>query len=213
MFPTRLSDNQHKNEQGNEWAICISLIVDRWKPNGCETQRTDVDPRARVAHSQQLESSKTRGRLDNAWTGNNQGRSTTGNVFNRLGKGADMRDILNRRWEQERSQHSTAQRWQSKANPQGVRNIPLEDLRHVIVSIEEQDDELVAEAGESPFCKEIREAPLPEGVKLPNIKAYEGKANPQDHLDHFNDLMELHMVSKNVKCRGFTITLSNGAKK
>ena len=52
----------------------------------------------------------------------------------------------------------------------------------------------------SPFSKEIREAPLPEGFKLPNIKAYEGKDNPQDYLDHFNDLMELHMVSDLEKC-------------
>ena len=49
-----------------------------------------------------------------------------------------------------------------------------------------------------------------KGFKLPNIKAYEEKANPQDHLDYFNDLMELHMVSDLAKCRMF---LSNGVKK
>ena len=57
-----------------------------------------------------------------------------------------MRETLNRRREQERSQHSTAQRVQSGANIQGMRNIPLEDLRRAIVAIEEQDEELVAEA-------------------------------------------------------------------
>ena len=76
-----------------------------------------------------------------------------------------------------------------------MRNILLEQLQHVIVTIKEQDDELVAEAGGSSFSKEIRDVPLPEGFKLSNIKAYEGKAYPQDHLDHFNDLIELHMVS------------------
>ena len=59
-----------------------------------------------------------------------------------------------------------------------MRNIPLEDLRRAIVAIEEQDDELVAEAGGSPFCKEIWEALLPEGFKLSDIKAYDGKAYP-----------------------------------
>ena len=54
----------------------------------------------------------------------------------------------------------------------------MEDLRRAIVAIEEQDDELVAEAGGSPFCKEIWELALLERFKLPNIKAYEGKANP-----------------------------------
>ena len=46
-----------------------------------------------------------------------------------------------------------------------------------------------------PFSQEIREAKLLEGFKLPKIKAYEVISSPQDHLDHFNDLMELHLVS------------------
>ena len=83
----------------------------------------------------------------------------------------------------------------TKANSQGKRNISLDDLGLAIAAIEEQDDELVAEAGGSPFCMEIWETLLPEGFKLPNIKAYKGKSDPQDYLDHFNDLMELHMVS------------------
>ena len=84
-----------------------------------------------------------------------------------------------------------------------MRNIPLEDLRCTIIAREEQDDELVAEARGSLFYREIWEAPLLEGFKLPNIKAYEGKADPQDHLDHFNDLMELDMMSDNAKYRVF----------
>ena len=94
-----------------------------------------------------------------------------------------------------------------------MRNIPLEDLQHAIVAIEEHDVEFVADVVGSPFCREIRETPLPEGFKLPSIKAYDRKAYPQDHLDHFNDLKELHMVLDNAKCRVFTVTLSNRAKK
>ena len=59
----------------------------------------------------------------------------------------------------------------------------MDDLVHAIVAIEEQDDELVAEVGGSPFYKKIREAPLSERFKLPSIKAYKGKADPEDHLD------------------------------
>ena len=54
----------------------------------------------------------------------------------------------------------------------------MDDLGLAIAAIEEQDDKLVAEAGGSPFCKEIWEAPLPEGFKLLNIKAYERKLDP-----------------------------------
>ena len=110
-------------------------------------------------------------------------------------------------------QHSSAQQVRSEVNSQGIKNIPLDDLRCAIVIIEEQDDELVAVARGSPFNWEIWEALLLEGFKLPNIKAYEGKADPHDHLDHFNDLMELHMVSDLAKCKVFIVTLSNGAKK
>ena len=68
----------------------------------------------------------------------------------------------------------------------------------------------MVEAGGSLFCSEIHEAPLPEEFKLLSIQAYEGKVDPQDH---FNDLMELHMMSDNVKCRMFIVMLNNGAKK
>ena len=73
--------------------------------------------------------------------------------------------------------------------------------------------ELIAAVIISPFNMEIWEARLPEGFKLSGIKAYEGKSDPQDHLDHFNDLMELHLVSELAKCRVFTATLTAGAKK
>ena len=64
----------------------------------------------------------------------------------------------------------------------------------------ENDVELIVEAIESPFNLEIRKVRLPERFKLQAIKAYEGKSDPQDHLDHFNDLMELYSVSKLAKC-------------
>ena len=78
--------------------------------------------------------------------------------------------------------------------------------------MEEHNEELVAEATGSPFCREICEASLPKGFKLPTIKAYERESDPQDHLDHFNDLMD-HLVSNMAKCRVFAVTFTSGAKK
>ena len=91
-----------------------------------------------------------------------------------------------------------------------MRNILLDDLQHSITAIKEQDGELVAEVGGSPFCKEIQETLLPERFELLNINAYEEKAEPQHHLDYFNDLIKLLM--KDI-CKVFTVTLSNRAKK
>ena len=64
----------------------------------------------------------------------------------------------------------------------------------------------------SPFNREIREVKLPEGFKLLAMKSYIGKSDPLDHLDHFNDLMQLHLVSEMAKCRSFAVTLTSNAK-
>ena len=78
--------------------------------------------------------------------------------------------------------------------------------------MEENDEELIAVATGLPFIQEIGKAKLLEGLKLLTIKAYKGKSNPQDYLDHFNDLMELHLVSEIAKCRVFVATLVGGTK-
>ena len=44
--------------------------------------------------------------------------------------------------------------------------------------MKEHNEELTAEAIRLPFCREIREARLPEGFKLLSIEAYEGKSDP-----------------------------------
>ena len=58
-----------------------------------------------------------------------------------------------------------------------MRNIPLEYLRHAIIVIEKQDNELVVAAGGSSFREEIREAPSLEGFKLPEYQGDEGKVD------------------------------------
>ena len=79
--------------------------------------------------------------------------------------------------------------------------------------MKENDVELIAATTGSPFNQKVRQARLPKGFKLLGIKAYDKKSDPQDHLNHFNDLMELHLVSKLAKWRVLTITLTGGAKK
>ena len=79
--------------------------------------------------------------------------------------------------------------------------------------MKENDMELITAATGSPFNQEVHKARLPEGFKLLSIKAYDRKSDHQDHLDHFNALMELHLVSKLAKCKVFVITLTGGAKK
>ena len=77
----------------------------------------------------------------------------------------------------------------------------------------ENDQELIVAATGSPFNREICKARLLEGFKLLAIKVYERTYDPQDHLENFNDLMELHLVSEMAKCRVFAVNLTGGAKK
>ena len=79
--------------------------------------------------------------------------------------------------------------------------------------MKENDQELIAAAIRSLFNLDIREARLPERFKFLAMKSYKGKSDPQDYLDHFNDFIELHSVSKMANCRVFSITLTCGAKK
>ena len=128
------------------------------------TQRTGVNLRVKVACSHMPTFVGTRGHTRSAWTGHNEGRSESRNVFRRLGRGADLRDTLNRRQDQERSQHSTAQRRRQKVNSRGQRDIPIEDFHRTIVAMEENDEELIVEVMWLPFNWEIREAKLPKGL-------------------------------------------------
>ena len=59
-----------------------------------------VDLKAAATHSYMSKSHRNRGRLKVVRACENNSRmSTSGNVFNRLGRGVDMRETLNRRTE------------------------------------------------------------------------------------------------------------------
>ena len=66
---------------------------------------------------------------------------------------------------------------------------------------------------QSPFNEEVRATALPAGFKLSTINMFDGKTDPQDHMDHFNDLMELHRIDDLARCRCFAVTLSGAPKK
>ena len=75
------------------------------------------------------------------------------------------------------------------------------------------DDEMAQWNGESPFSEEIRVASLPQGFKMPTITPYEGKTDPQEHVDNFNDQMDLLLVPKLAHCHAFAVTLTKITKK
>ena len=164
-----------------------------------KTQQMGANPRVEVARSYTPASVGAKACTRNIHLNQNGERNSSGNVFRRLGQDVDLRDTLNRKQDQKLSQQSTAYNRHPKVTPRGQGGILIEDLYCAITAMNKNDMELIAAATEPPFNLEIQKARLPEGSKLPAIKAYKGKSNPQDHLDHFNDLIELHLVSKLAK--------------
>ena len=71
-----------------------------------------------------------------------------------------------------------AQNGQPVVAPEGQGGIPVKDLHLAIAAMKENDIKLIAAATGSPFNHEVREARLPEGFKLPVIKAYNRKFDP-----------------------------------
>ena len=161
----------------------------------------DANPRTEVTCSHTPAFVVAKGHTRSVHLNQNGEKSSSGNFFRRLDQEADLRDTLNRRPDHEQSQQSIAHNMHLEVAPRGQAKISIEELCRVIAAMKENDVELIAAAIGSPFNVEIREARLLEEFKLPAIKAYKGKFDPQDHLDHFNNLMELHLVSKLAKCR------------
>ena len=64
---------------------------------------------------------------------------------------------------------------------------------------------------ESPFTAEVLHFPLPFKFKIPQIEEFDGAKDPVDHLNTYNNQMELHGYQDPVRCRAFAIMLKGPA--
>ena len=92
-------------------------------------------------------------------------------------------------------------------------NDEINQLRARLEKLAARNTEVTPSTSTSPFSAEIQQAPLPTSFRMPTMATYEGKANPQDHLDSFNDQIDLLKVTTLARCRCFAITLSRTTKK
>ena len=60
---------------------------------------------------------------------------------------------------------------------------------------------------ESPFTAEVLHFPLLAKFKMPQIEAFDGTKDPVDHLNTYENKMELHGYQDPIRCRAFAITL------
>ncbi|KAL5567677.1 hypothetical protein UlMin_024252 [Ulmus minor] len=68
------------------------------------------------------------------------------------------------------------------------------------------------EETESPFSEDIRAAPMPPRLKLPDLK-YDGTGDPAEHLETYKSWMELNSATNAFQCRAFVITLTGIARR
>lgn len=68
------------------------------------------------------------------------------------------------------------------------------------------------EETESPFSEDIRAAPMPPRLKLPDVK-YDGTEDPSEHLETYRSWMELNSATNAFQCRVFVITLTGIARR
>ena len=66
-------------------------------------------------------------------------------------------------------------------------NDEINELRAWLKKLATRNTEVVQSTSTSPFSMEIQQAPLPVGFRMPTMATYEGKTDPLDHLDAFND--------------------------
>ena len=89
----------------------------------------------------------------------------------------------------------------------------INELRAQLEKLAARNTEAAQSTFTSPFSVEIRHAPLLVGFRMPTMATYEGKTDPLDHLDAFNDQMDLLQVTMLARCRCFAVTLSGTARK
>ena len=66
-------------------------------------------------------------------------------------------------------------------------NDEINKLRARLEKLAARNTEAAQSTSTSPFSVEIQQAPLPVGFRMPTMATYEGKTDPLDHLDAFND--------------------------
>ena len=134
------------------------------------------------------------------------GPKPTSNVFDRLGQNT----------EEDLCVHLDARRTSTLSKKNDVPTFsPMHDeineLRKWLEKLAARSLEAIPSTTSSPFSLEIQ-YPLPTGFSMPTMTTYKGKTDPQDHLDAFNDQMDLLQVSSQARCLCFAVMLTTTTK-
>ena len=116
------------------------------------------------------------------------------NVFDRISRNRDedIRTYLEAR------HNSTTSKKRDDLPAFSPLNNEINELRDRLKKPGAKNTEAAQLTTTSPFSIEIQQAPLPARFRKRTMATYDGKTNPQDHLDAFNDQMDLLQVTPTI---------------
>ena len=108
------------------------------------------------------------------------------NMFDRLGQNVeeDLRVHLDARQTSASSKKNNVPAFSSVHDK-------INELRQRLDKLAAKSSKATPSSTSSPFSLEIQQASLPARFRMPTMTTYEGKIDPQDHLDAFNNQMDL----------------------
>ncbi|GFS45221.1 hypothetical protein Acr_00g0094950 [Actinidia rufa] len=113
-----------------------------------------------------------------------------------------------RRWERSPRRDDQAHRRGDKSTTQNIKDLDARiDAINIGMKAPVTMDALIRQT-KLLFKVRVMKVRVSSKFKLPSqLKVYEGKANPMDHLDSYNNLMMLQGYSDEVMCKAFSATL------
>ncbi|EXB66084.1 hypothetical protein L484_003885 [Morus notabilis] len=91
----------------------------------------------------------------------------------------------------------------------------LNNLEQVVGKVAEavNVDAKMYTSHDHPFTENIIRVPLPDKYKSPPIPLYDGRSDPDDHLEVYTGHMVLHGYPEEIMCRAFRNHLSDSARR